>query len=319
MKIIPRYDEDFFNCVESHYVSYWKAEGIPVEYMFYGALEDTGNVYEHFVAKRDNRWLFHDKKHVLDDIHHFGLTLRQERIETFQEAEPKIIEALDEGKIVFFFIDGYYFKHRTFTYLQKHEPHCMMISQLSHEGGKKWFIQDHSQPDFFDYYPHETVEKAYDDNPTEQFVKEIMIFDIDRERAANPELDQIKAKFELWVHECRDDFKIYQQTIDFLEVNREDISKVEEELEAYQNAFFFLYSSRLLFSRFLDVMNIETSIRESLNESIQLTDRIRKLITNYKILGKISVPKITEACGKLYEIEPKMIQTLKEELLAQKI
>jgi hypothetical protein len=35
MDIINRYDEDFFNCMMGHVVSYLKQSGVPVELVFY--------------------------------------------------------------------------------------------------------------------------------------------------------------------------------------------------------------------------------------------------------------------------------------------
>ncbi|AJS60194.1 hypothetical protein [Paenibacillus sp. IHBB 10380] len=315
MRKIPRYDEDFYNCAEGHYVSYWKSIGVPVEYLCHSAFEHSQSIYEHFIVNQSDRWKFYTKRPMIEDIHFVGLQIHKIRVDSFKEAEPIIVEQLNKGDIALLFINGYYYKHRVSTYMQKHEAHCMFVTELNEKDEKKWFIQDHAQPDFYNYYTDEVVRNSFDDNPSEPFVKTVIYFDIDLDRVQNPDVKGIEDKFKLWLNDFEDDFSIYQKAIQFLTENSSDFSQVEETLESYLNAFFFLSSSRMLFNRYLNVMDYQTEAKILLEESVELNDRIRKLITNYKIFGKISVLKISECCSKLLELEPRIIETLKKDLL----
>ncbi|MEO3944729.1 hypothetical protein [Gorillibacterium sp. CAU 1737] len=285
--LIPRYNEDFFNCYMGHLVSYLKLLDIPVELTFYKCLEPMQRIYHSFVIHGRDRWHFPSP---FFDLNLLGLRAFTEQHASLEQAKPSILKRLREKKAVFFSGDGYYVPHRIETYQQRYQPHNFLLTGYREtEGGAEWFVQDHARPDYAGWYEESIVRDCYNraDYP---FAHYIAYYELDRDTLVKLSQEELVRQVETYLDMYVDDFSLYDQMAEQgIEAakglkDREGHSadrgvpseegaatasvplSAMETMIVLERCLFFLASSRELFERFLVEAKLEEDVAPLLDQ-----------------------------------------------------
>jgi hypothetical protein len=275
-------------------------------------MESTQRIYQNFITLGRNRWKF--VAHYID-FQLVGASMNNKLFESFEAAQSEIIRLIDSGKIVFINGEGYYVPHRGFSYMKKFEPHNLMFSGYHLNSEEcKWFIQDHAQPDFQDYYDGKIV-KDFFNLATYSFAKFVSYFEFDEAKMNHPNINMLLYNFSEYFEMYVDDFSMFEKILSSFKQHEEDISKVPGGLQGVEDAFFFLMSSRELFRRFVATIKLEGNLEELLKESISLALAVRGSMVRAKITNKIEIVKLEERYKKLKQIEEQILYVIQKQYL----
>ncbi len=308
VELIPRYDENFFNCYMGHLVSYAKHCGVPVEMAFCKCFETTQRIYHSFFVLDRDRW--HFRNHFIY-LAYVGVQATEVRHATFEEAKPDIMRQIDAGRIVFMPGDGYYVPHRHTTYQKMFQAHNFMLSAYRIDHGEcRWFMQDHAQPDFYDYYDEAIVADAYNraDYP---FAHSFTYFTWDEEKSARPDLAFLRGQFNEYFHMYVDDFSLFGNVLDMLKRYEHHRDPIPGGMERVLQAFLFLASSRELFRRYLTAVDMHLELEGLLKESISLAFSVRGRILRGISANRMPMAQMESLLLQLKEVEEKLLHDIR--------
>ncbi|WP_051286919.1 polysaccharide deacetylase family protein [Paenibacillus taiwanensis] len=319
--LIPRYDESFLNCTEGHVISYFANERIPVEWLFYSTWEPSARIFEHFIQKRDNRWHYPSTcgARLQHDLPLLGVSMHMYPYQSFEAAADDLRKWVGQGRVVFLFINGYYFEHRVYSYKKLHETHNVMITGVSDTvEGTFWFIQDHAQPDFYDYYAHAIVQVGFDDNQWSKHPKGLMISDINRELANAPNRHTFLERYRKWLDAYEDDFSFYDYIQEYVVKIGRNGQGTEQLAGHVYDAFHFIASARRLFVRFLLVAQIyEAKQVADVHRIIGLLEGNLADLDAYRSGGSFPLNEIIGRCRELKWLEQDVLHNLKRQYQLQ--
>ncbi len=305
-KMIPRYDEDFFNCYMGHVISYLKHLDLPVELLFFKCLESTERIYEYFLVQGGDRW--HFPTHFLD-LNRLGARIIARHVPTFEEAKPEIQHLIDQGKVVFILCDGYYIPHRVESYHNYYQDHNFMLTGYrTNESGTQWFVEDHARPDFYDYYDESLIRDSYN-LAHYPHAHQFGYFEFDLDQARNPDKRAIGQSFAEYVSTYTDDLSMLDRLLQDCTIHQADITQLPGGLQGTERALLYIASSRELFRRFVTAYSIEGELALLLKQSIDLAFGIRALVLRGRV-RPIDLHKLETKCTQLQENETAILTTL---------
>ncbi|WP_058304257.1 hypothetical protein [Gorillibacterium timonense] len=312
--IIPRYDEDFFNCYMGHLLSYLKLLNVPVELVFYKCLEPLQRIYHSFVVHGRDRWHFPSPYF---DLHLLGVRTFQEVYPTYELAKPSILRRLAEGKAVFFSGDGFYVPHRIETYGIRLQPHNFMLTGYrTDENGPEWFVQDHARPDFFDWYAESIVRDCYD-KAEYPFAHYIAYYEIDREKLDSLDRSNFRQPLEEYLDMYLDDFALYDSICAMVRESPNGEGLHLNRMIGLERTLFFLASSRELFGRFLTATDLDDGLGILIQRSKKAAFTARGQLMRGKTGGgsNRNVDRFEAAMQELKQTEQTLLDTLRRRFL----
>jgi hypothetical protein len=306
VELISRYDEDFFDCMKGHVVSYFKQKNVPIELLFYNTLEKSSSIFAHYLLFLKHRWNFPSEALSIYESAHIGVQIQHVFFDTFEKAEPHILELFQQEKIVFLICDEYYIPHR-FNYQKRHGVHSLMISQIKDDNGiKSIFVQDHLRPDFYNYYDYDIIADAF--NHSE--MKHVMHFTFDEQRMQNPNVEKIKENYLKWLRKYKADYEFYDKLTPHLIYHSEELMTWMEQIE---QAMVFIKSSRKLFALFLSSIKEDETAIDLLHQSVRQLDLLHNLIVIFPRSKRLNFELIQEICNKTKELERGAINILQNQ------
>jgi hypothetical protein len=306
MELISRYDEDFFDCMKGHVVSFFKQKNVPIELLFYNTLEKSSSIFAHYLLFLNHRWNFPSEALSIHESTHIGVQIHPVFFDTFEKAEPHIQELFQREEIVFLIVDEYYIPHRS-QYQKRHGPHSLMISQIKDDNGKKSvFVQDHLRPDFYNYYDYDIIADAF--NHSE--MKHVVHFTFDEQRMQNPNVEKIKEIYLKWLGNYKADYDFYNKLTPHLIHHSEELMTWMEQIE---QAMVFIKSSRKLFALFLNSIKENETAIDLLHQCVRQLDLLHNLIVIYSRTKRLNLELIQEKCNIIKESERSAIHILQNQ------
>lgn len=303
-KLLFRYEENYFNCRNAQFVSHLRTKGVPVDYYFYNCFENTKTIYDHLFTQNKNRWLF-DTNCISknQDFNLLGVNVVEKKYTRFQSAKEHIAQLVKEDLSIFIWLCNYYIPHRE-HYQQYRSFHSFIFDDLIEGEEPHYVVQD--PPKFRGEISEAIIKKAFTATPG--MIRGITYLDY-----AFIEVDtkNLMNKYKEWLNSFTDDFSTY------MIVQKLIPNHLIKDVEKFMYFFAILFGSRLLFSRFLEVMSFDQALVNEAAECSGISESIHSMLLNYyEKKEEVDIEWIISQITVLVEKEKALISALKKADLA---
>src|SRR4051812_39399461 len=98
---LTRYENKYLNCYHSLLISYLNSLEYPVDLLFYRSLENTKDIYNHYIKKNGWKWNYPYTILSDEDLLMLQVRLIQQRSTSFRNIEQEIQTLLSSGYLIF--------------------------------------------------------------------------------------------------------------------------------------------------------------------------------------------------------------------------
>ncbi|MFF2154440.1 hypothetical protein ACFVVQ_03920 [Paenibacillus chitinolyticus] len=304
MEIIQPYSGSLYlKCSKMQLISYLSHIEVPVELLFYNALESSDEIFHNIVIECKSRYQYRSKILNDEDLAALGIKLHYENVDKLVDAEEIIIKMLDKFKAVFLPLDQFYFPHRLF-YNKEHIFHSFIITNHITQGNENFFFLTDFDPNFSDYVKNSLVMQALTHL---RFPVQFVSYEFKSEEISK---NEIYRKYSETFDKHKDSYELYSWIISVLENDMK-----EETLKSIDHSLAILSGSRFLFSKYISLLKGHENLAHQLIKISKDAEVIKNLILKYRITNLLKKQKIIELVQQLQYSEQKLLVNLKSTLI----
>ncbi|CAH0119653.1 MULTISPECIES: BtrH N-terminal domain-containing protein [unclassified Paenibacillus] len=268
------------NCRKMQFISYLSAINAPVELLFYNAMEKTDELFQQIVCEGKSRYQYNSSLLGKEDLELVGIQEKAILCKDIKQAERSIKDMIDRGKVVFIWLDQFYFAHRVY-YLKNHFFHSFIISAYKQEERETFYYLHDFDPDFTGFVDENAMAKALEYS---KYPIELVYLDYDPSAL---QFAQIQSLFQDRMDRNDDTFSLYEWI--FAQVD-EDMN--DETLTKIDHALAMVTGSRYLLSKYLTQVKSGQAVIAQAEYIANFAQLIKNVFIKYTITRKINKEKL---------------------------
>jgi|GEM_PF-2298336 len=326
---VRKYDlnDQYLHCRKNQLVSYLDYKKIPVDLLFYNALERSMDVYDSVFANRMDRNHYLDKAAPEETLNLLGVTSTHYTMTDFEQLQPEIENGLRTHDIVFVYGNGRFLDYKLDSYQTKDILHSLAIFKMEQENeGVSYHIFDDiydgptymSGRDYVHYKVSDKVAREFfinqrDDEGVNLLAKERMtVLDfhpVDQQTA----LAAIQENYAKWLADYDDGFELYKLIPSLVQDESVigSFNTKEDFFEAITQVITLLIGSKKHFIRFLQYTNSSPELITMLEDSISSMEGVRFVLNKIRFSGRVDLVKLTQKSDLAFNKEQQFLQALR--------
>ncbi|UNK20684.1 hypothetical protein MNQ98_12005 [Paenibacillus sp. N3/727] len=289
----------YLNCRTMQVISYLSSINAPIELLFYNAMESSDKIFDQIITQRKSRYQYKTNLLIPEDLELIGVRENFITVNNLSEIESVLVNLIAKEKVVFIWLDQFYFSHRAF-YLTKHNFHSFIINSLEISENDRYYHFIDLDPDINGKFKDEILIKSLEHS---DFPINIDYYDFDQSIL---HVNRIQRKYEEWIRSYSDSYHFYDWLSSILgeNINNHILNRVD-------HALAIIIGSRYLFSKYLEYINPNDIIVLKMKEIYQIAEIIKNILLKYSITGLINEDNIKNLVKKLKKCEINMMIVLK--------
>ncbi|WP_195571669.1 hypothetical protein [Paenibacillus sp. 1001270B_150601_E10] len=301
----------YFNCWKYEMSGYLNGKGLPVDYLFYNALESTDKVYAEIMQKKKNRWIFDTTCLRQDEqLELIGVRLVRESPESFEQLASLITRAMGMNSAVMLLMDSFYVPHKE-HYAKMHTPHSYIITSSHFDGSKQdhlYNLVDIVIDDYGDYpYTGSELKPMYENS--QGAYRAVAYYDFESSGVIQEE--RILAAHLEHLDQHRDHYTLHDQVIAGLDCFTA-FSDQKELLYHLDMAYTFLAGSRYLYARFLNAIG-HVRASEAYAKAGEQAESLSNMLRRYGIIEEVYMDELMEECKLMRELDQEGERTVRQQ------
>ncbi|GFN32205.1 hypothetical protein [Paenibacillus xylaniclasticus] len=300
---LPRYENKYFNCIQSQIVSYCKHIGFPIEWLFYTSYERTADLREQFIEQNKSRWLYEGECLSPEELSLLHIEWHQTQVESFAEAEPLLMDVLGRGAFPILTCNLYDLPYKKLHYQKSSVKHRFIYAGREQQGGAAThYVLDDNASAMGDFIvqplPDHLLKQTFENSDKRVFW---LLFRQPPEEAVIR--DQISRRLHDRIKEFPDDHRFYLEVDSLLDDREDALFEPGGMIDRLVNAFTLLAGSRYVFSRFLQYYGgFEVQASRFSDCSLQ-AEIITNTLVKFKLSRRVNRPSIRDKCIHLQQAE----------------
>ncbi|WP_239330441.1 hypothetical protein [Paenibacillus sp. ACRRX] len=291
----------YFNCWKYELSGYLNGRGLPVDYLFYNALESSDQVLAQIMQQKKNRWIY-DTSCLRDEaqLHLIGVSLVRKQFETFEQLAALVPKVTDNSSSILLLLDSFYVPHKE-HYQTAHTPHSYVITSYQYDDilqDTVYNLVDIVIDDYGDFpYAASDLKQMYECSlPTNRAVA---YFDIGQDSRIQKE--QILDAYSSHLRQHTDSCALHDQVISGFD-SFDWFTDHQERLYHLDMAYTFLAGSRYLYARFLKIMGFQAA-GEAYYEAGEQAESLSNMYRRYGLIDEVDSEELVEECKRMKELD----------------
>ncbi|BFH69719.1 MAG: hypothetical protein E6230_17190 [Paenibacillus dendritiformis] len=297
----------YLSCRKMQSISYLSSIKVPIELIFYNAMESTDDIFEQVIVQGKSRHQYKSRLLSKEDLSLIGVKENVRSIQSLNEVQSVIVDLIDRGNVVFLPLDQFYFPHRG-HYLKRHVFHTFTISSYHKTSKNTYFYVHDFDPEFTGDVSGELITTSL-----EHWKAPINLFYYDIERRNNLQKNIIEENFLKLIQKFNDSYHLYDWIPSLIEENPD-----YKLLNSLDHALAVLAGSRNLFKNYLIAINYNEPIVVKLKEFCHCAELLKNVLLKYSITGRVNKEKIEISVQKLKAYDENIMFSINRELLLSK-
>lgn len=307
LTMLPRVDARYLNCWKSLVVSYLKAKGYPVEWLFYNSYEPTDEMYRQLIVQQKPKWDFASAACSEEDLKQLGVSITHKRYGCFREAEEEVRMHIQSGHPLFVTCDMFELQHKTNHYQQHHVRHLVLVTGYTDTAsGGSYRILDDNSSGLGDYYPHdcreEDLARAFD--RSDRIITDLELQPVDV-RGGHPFAAAFRQNLD--AYEVATLFYSYAQSL----IERGGEACHGPELHRLISALTIVAGSRAVFLKFLESTSSFPSAQATVAECALQAERLGNALMKASINKRLDVAGLREKCALIRSLDEEALQKMR--------
>ncbi|TVX92158.1 hypothetical protein [Paenibacillus agilis] len=303
----------YFNCWKYEMSGYLNGRGLPVDYLFYNALESSDQVFAQIIQLKKNRWVY-ETACLRDEaqLHLIGVSLVRKRFETFDQLAALVPEVTDQSSSILLLMDSFYVPHSE-HYQTAHHPHSYVITSYQSDELLKetiYNLVDIVIDDYKDFpYAASDLKLMYESSlPTH---RAIAYFDIKSDSRLQKE--RILDGYHRHLRQYSDNYVLHDQVIAGID-SFDGFTDQQERLYHLEMAYTFMAGSRYMYARFLKIMGFQAA-SESYYEAGEQAESLSNMYRRYGLIGEVDSEELVEECKRMKEMEQEALYAVRQQAM----
>lgn len=300
---LPRYENKYFNCVQSQIVSYCKHIGFPIDWLFYSSYEKLASLEEQFIRQNKSRWLYEGKCLSPEELSRLNITWHHIQTESFDEIEKLLPDILERGELPIITCNLYDLPYKKLHYQKSSVKHRFMYAGKKMEEGKVFhYVLDDNSSAMGDF----VLRKLSDEllrTTFENSDKRLYWLTF----STPPEEAHIRSQVGELLRESVAGFPDRHNFLDeadrLLDDDLDPLCMTGGMLDRLVNAFTLLAGSRMVFSNFLRFYGGFEACAQMFRDCSLQAEIITNTLVKYKMSRRVNRASFREKCTRLQQAE----------------
>ncbi|MDK8183259.1 discoidin domain-containing protein [Paenibacillus sp. UMB4589-SE434] len=293
------FNRHYLNCRKLQLLYSMLQKGIQVDYMFYNVYEDSAAVYEEAVLNKTTRPQYPSL--LMSETEHFGKVYVYDAFDTFDEAFDHVRRLLSEQKDVFVWTKGKYLPHVERTTIPPEGSHSFTITSYNEQEDTFHIHDEEYEAD----YKRAIIATAYEGALPQ--IRSIAYLDLEQIVFDDSCIKLFHEAMKQHMAQIDCSFPLYPAIQQLLQGNLMHFADMQEACTHVVEALSILSGSRILFSKYIKIMNYPEPLAEAYS---YVSDRIE--LCKYMILASIMSRQINPQLA----LEIEKLQTIEQHVLA---
>ncbi|MFB0846519.1 hypothetical protein [Paenibacillus oleatilyticus] len=308
-------EELYLACYQTLLMYYFrelKNTAIPIDYIYYNALEPTSRIYKGCFIEKKTRFDYENRVN-LGDLALLNIFMKVIDGDGYDHLKPHILKLLDEGNEVFLFVDEYYLPY-SLQYQNLHTHHSHMITgyEFSSDGMLVYHITDNVGAQIKNQQCMEIcMEQAFNQTGKNY----ISYFELNEHKSASIDNSYFVVQMKESVLNYNDEYEIFRDFTSFTDEEWDRLLTRPEDLTFYSHAFGIMSGSRYCFLKALNRLNhsnitLDTNLTKFYEGAQVLTFLLGKAVFSRRLERE----GFRKRCEELMSLNVEIIQELRRTL-----
>ncbi|WP_028545673.1 hypothetical protein [Paenibacillus taiwanensis] len=303
----------YFNCWKYELSGYLNGRGLPVDYLFYNALESSDQVLAQIMHQKKNRWVY-DTTCLRNEkqLHLIGVNLVRKRLDSFDQLAALVPKVIDHSSSILLLLDSFYVPHKE-HYETAHTPHSYVITAYQYDDilqDTVYNLVDIVIDDYGDFpYAASDLKQMYELSwPANRAVA---YFEMGQDSYIQKE--QILDAYDRHLKQHSDSYALHDLVISGLD-RFDGFTDHKERLYHLDMAYTFLAGSRYLYARFLKIIGFQAA-SEAYYEAGEQAESLSNMYRRYGLIDEVDSEELIEECNRMKELDQSALCAARQQAL----